>query len=148
MPRPHHLASWQHRTVTNTLHLLPQMFGHLQGPVIIPPPALSPRVGTFLPMHYPFNSPNVQQHLSTGPQARRSRSKADCATSMPAHSHSIPNSLAACPCPLHTDPLGGNLANIACNAVPIGPPKPKIPLVPPRRRCWRLARAAVARCRS
>ena len=50
-------------------HLPPQqpgmVYGHLsQGPVLMPP-ALSPRVGTFPPMHYPYGNPNMQHPPGT-----------------------------------------------------------------------------------
>lgn len=98
------------------LHLppLPQssmMFGHPQGPVMIPPPALSPRVGGFPPMQYPFGAPNMPHHPPGTPLAPRNFNGPPFDANF---NRGMPMGI-----PINSIPTGA--------PAPIGPPKNKVP---------------------
>lgn len=74
MPRPHHPPLTPIGAQHLPSHLPPppqssMMFNHPQGPVMIPPPALSPRVGAFPSMQFPYGGPNMQHHSPGTPLA-------------------------------------------------------------------------------
>lgn len=122
MSRPHHLPPLGNMNPQQiSPHLPPQsgmMFGHPQGPVMIPPPNMSPRVGNFPPMQYPFNPANMQHHPPPGTPLPSGLSRGFNA------GPSFDPNFNRMPMPIGV-PLAGSV-NIPPGAPsPIGPPKAK-----------------------
>lgn len=98
------------------------VYGHgPQGPIMMPP-VLSPRVGSFPPIHYPYGNSNMQQPPgtsltpSTAPQGFNSS---------PSFEPSFNRSISI---PLIGTPRSGGLPSSNKPPTPIGPPKTKTPL--------------------
>lgn len=117
LSRPHHPL-----TPINAQHMPPHlppppqssmMFGHPQGLVMIPPPALSPRVGGFPPMQYPFGAPPNMPHHPPGTPLAPPRN-----FNGPPFDANFNRGM----------PMGIPINNIPAGApAPIGPPKNKLP---------------------